>query len=398
MIGKSTFLFALLIATRAFAATGFPVTNTNDDGPGSLRQAIVDANASADCDTQSCVIGFAIAEPLPPSGWFTIRPLTPLPAITARNVSVEGPPGRPPAVEMSGEHLTGYTAVIELRDNCTAAVRSLAIDGSSGPGVLLSGVRTVGRCTALTNVQPDLRPDFVELTNDYIGVDPALNRAPNERGIVDGSGTLTASIVNNVISGNRRSGIFLTGAQTSARIVGNFIGADPNFNPIGNGASGVVTSKQATIESNVIAYNRDFGIAAGGPVELISTPIFGNGLTAISFGMRLENAGPQVVIDSAAAHEVRGHVPALSIFQPSSVVTIDSSFGLGLAGYGEAEIVEGVATVENDGSFVLHTIDDLTGRYLTASETRSYFDPDQGSFGTTTRRSSELSAPYHVLP
>ena len=35
----------------------FTVTNTNDSGPGSLRQAILDANASAGADTITFAIG-----------------------------------------------------------------------------------------------------------------------------------------------------------------------------------------------------------------------------------------------------------------------------------------------------------------------------------------------------
>jgi hypothetical protein len=47
------FLAALVSASfclQASAAT-FPVTNTNDSGAGSLRQAILDANAMAGADT-----------------------------------------------------------------------------------------------------------------------------------------------------------------------------------------------------------------------------------------------------------------------------------------------------------------------------------------------------------
>jgi len=53
--------------TRLFAGT-FTVTNTNDTGPGSLRQAILDANAAAGSDT----IGFDIPDP----GVHTISPAT----------------------------------------------------------------------------------------------------------------------------------------------------------------------------------------------------------------------------------------------------------------------------------------------------------------------------------
>jgi len=381
-------ILALFLAANAHGA-GFVVTNTNDDGAGSLRQAIVDANASPSCESETCTITFAIEEPLPPSGWYVIAPQIALPPITAPNVAVLGPAlSNAPAVEISGEHFTGYTAVIELRGNCSATVSGLAIVNSSGPGLLFGG--SASHCASGVR--------YVDIAGNDIGVDPTgMNAAPNERGIVDGPGAIVASIRGNVISGNRRSGIFLTNGFTSARIVGNLIGTDAQFDAIGNGATGIFTVGRAVIESDVVAYNRDFGIASAGNVEIIGTPIFGNGLTAISTFLQLGNAGPAVVIDSASAHEVTGHVRSLSLLEPASLVTLYSSFGLGLAGYGEGEVIVGAAQVGNDGRFVIRTANDLSGRYLTAFETRSTFDPDH-PLGATTRRSSLLSAPFHVLP
>ena len=56
-------------------AATFNVTNTNDSGSGSLRQAILDANAAGGADT----IAFNIVG----SGVHTIAPATELPAITS---------------------------------------------------------------------------------------------------------------------------------------------------------------------------------------------------------------------------------------------------------------------------------------------------------------------------
>ena len=64
----------ILGAVVPAAAATFTVTNTNDSGAGSLRQAITDANASRGAD----VILFNIAG----SGPHTISPGLPLPRIT----------------------------------------------------------------------------------------------------------------------------------------------------------------------------------------------------------------------------------------------------------------------------------------------------------------------------
>lgn len=62
------------IKPRVFAATAIIVTNTDDSGSGSLRQAILDANANTGLDT--------IAFNIPGSGVHTINLTSALPTIT----------------------------------------------------------------------------------------------------------------------------------------------------------------------------------------------------------------------------------------------------------------------------------------------------------------------------
>jgi len=68
-------LLTLLLGCQltASAATTFLVTSTNDSGPGSLRQAILDANANAGSDLITFNIG---------SGLKTITLLSKLPGIS----------------------------------------------------------------------------------------------------------------------------------------------------------------------------------------------------------------------------------------------------------------------------------------------------------------------------
>ncbi|MDQ3117470.1 MAG: hypothetical protein M3Q86_12830, partial [Verrucomicrobiota bacterium] len=69
-----------LVALPVGAAT-FTVTNTDDSGPGSFRQAIEDANAAAGADT--------IAFNIPGGGVHTITPASALPSIT-ETVTIDG--------------------------------------------------------------------------------------------------------------------------------------------------------------------------------------------------------------------------------------------------------------------------------------------------------------------
>jgi hypothetical protein len=71
-------LFGVMMAVTSMA-NNFPVTNTNDAGPGSLRQAILDANA-AGAGPHSIVFNV--------HGQITI--LSSLPTITAKRLTIDG--------------------------------------------------------------------------------------------------------------------------------------------------------------------------------------------------------------------------------------------------------------------------------------------------------------------
>lgn len=82
MTSRSTLRLAgiLLVASLPLSAATFTVTNTNDSGSGSLRQAITDANADAVADT----IAFNI-----PGGVRTISLASPLPGLT-QSATIDG--------------------------------------------------------------------------------------------------------------------------------------------------------------------------------------------------------------------------------------------------------------------------------------------------------------------
>ena len=85
---------ALLVSSATLSAATFTVANTNDSGAGSLRQAILDANASAGAD----VIDFNIAG----AGVHTITPTSELPPITD-TATIDGytQPGASPNTQLA---------------------------------------------------------------------------------------------------------------------------------------------------------------------------------------------------------------------------------------------------------------------------------------------------------
>ena len=139
------FAFALCLAVASaaqLAAATFTVTNTNDSGAGSLRQAILDANANPGLDT--------IAFDIPGSGVHTITPASTLPAITDP-VVIDGytQPGSSPNTLAVGDDAVlrieidasvGLDPVFNLHgpvggDSSGSTIRGLVIDHISSNGI-----------------------------------------------------------------------------------------------------------------------------------------------------------------------------------------------------------------------------------------------------------------------
>ncbi|MEA2338902.1 MAG: 3-dehydroshikimate dehydratase, partial [Thermoanaerobaculia bacterium] len=228
----------------------YAVTTVADGGPGSLRDAIVQANAN--CTPGPCRIVFEIPPPVPAEGWFTITPVEPLPAITAERVSVEG------------LRQTAFTG------NSNPIGPEVAIDGH----LARRGLKIVSRCEAVIeglafgNFDEDYglsfnagagcpdgyRPDRRAVASNTIGVSPdGTTPWPNLRGInLDGA---LATVSKNVVSHNQFSGIGMWSG--SVRFEQNRIES--------NGASGIFLGPlvdSVSILNNVIAGQREMGVAA----------------------------------------------------------------------------------------------------------------------------------------
>ncbi|MFQ5511848.1 MAG: FlgD immunoglobulin-like domain containing protein [Candidatus Krumholzibacteriia bacterium] len=243
------------VAVLALLNAGATVTNTGDSGPGSFRQAILDANAAPGTDW--------IVFDIPGPGPHTIAPLSWLPPITGSTI-IDGysQPGSVPntagpglpgdaalQIELSGGGTGSLPAGLRLFAN-NSTVRGLAING------FVNGIEVSG--------------DSCRVQGNYLGTDPTGTVAvPNTQyGVaLGGSYNLvggTAPSARNVISGNGDSGVFLGLVGFSNRVQGNFIGTGANgTQALGNGILGVrITSTSHMIggttvnRGNTIAYNQ----------------------------------------------------------------------------------------------------------------------------------------------
>jgi hypothetical protein len=208
--GPTSQTFNNLIAnqTANFSANrqSFVVTNANNHGSGSLRDAITNANATPGTDT----ITFNIPGP----GVKTISLLTTLPEITDRVViDATTQPGyaSAPLIELDGLSLTSGSGLVIKAGGST--VRGLAIVRFRDAGISLNSC------------------DNNVIQANYIGVAADGTTArPNSRGILIATsnnnviGGTGGNATRNLISGNQGAGIEINGSGNI--IQGNFIGTN----------------------------------------------------------------------------------------------------------------------------------------------------------------------------
>jgi hypothetical protein len=178
----------------------FLVTNTNDSGPGSLRQAIVDSNQTTG---GSNTIEFQI----PATGTSVISPLSPLPAIV-NPVLIDGfsQPGYTgtPLIDLSGSSSGGSSGLTITGSGVT--VRGLDIGGFlSGAGILITGTAATGNVIEANDIGTD--PTGTQPSSNAFGVQ-----------ITDGAGNNlvrgTTAAAGNLIAFNTGPGVDVEGTSS----------------------------------------------------------------------------------------------------------------------------------------------------------------------------------------
>ena len=240
----------------------FVVTNTNDSGPGSLRQAMLDANT----DSVDDAIHFSIG-----SGHQTITPISPLPILSApATITLDartqpGYSGRP-LIELDGSNAgspaNGLTSLSGL------IVRGFVINRFAGDGIRLIASGGI------------IQGNYIGTNFEGTAASPNLRHgvwmSDSSASTIGGPASPLGSYPGNVISGNGQDGIQLydfSGNNTNnGTVQGNLIGTDSTgaFR-VGNGRYGVFIAGSAgnriggsnPNEGNVISANGT-GVRIGG--------------------------------------------------------------------------------------------------------------------------------------
>lgn len=390
--------------STAFNYRTFFVSNTNDSGAGSLREAIHSANASCG-RSNPCLIAFRI----PDVGAFaSIVPRTPLPVITANNVRLDAQTQHlytnrvdelpRPLIELRGSELSEGDG-LSVQTPCGLIVRGLAINGFPRNGVHIGATET---CDAGFS-----QGRYVEA--NYIGTDPTGERAmPNQRGVFVDSVTGTG-IYDNVISGNTRAGVFIARARSNY-IVRNVIGLNASgTKPLGNGASGVYIGAEGRgtdVSHNHIAFNRDSGISVATGALYVNTSrnaIHANDQIAIDHGLdgptpRAPLTTPEIV---SAQYDPASNTTSIIVRMPPNT----QDYGLfhvyandapDPGGYGEAQYYLGQAQWNPAAARweFIHP-GDLRGKWVAAQLVHSIITTfGEGPYANTT--SSEIGRAMEV--
>lgn len=264
-------LVILLTLSVSAAPTTFTVTNTNDSGAGSLRQAILDANANgnpADMD----VISFNI----PGGDVHTITPATVLPRLTEK-VTINGysQPGAVANTAVSPLPLNG-TIKIEISGK---DIDHAAAGESNASGLVIDAANVEVRGLSIYSFS---NPDFSSKNASVVIKNPNAKIQGNYLGI-RADGTTLATEHNDVAVYIGNSGALIGGESPADR---NVMGVTSESHQTG---AILGYGEGATIYGNYI------GIAKDGITDLTPREADANGLVA-PFSIGIQATQPNMII------------------------------------------------------------------------------------------------------
>lgn len=329
-------------------AATFTVTNTDNEGEGSLRQAILDANASEGADT----IEFDIEG----EGPFIIIPESDLPAITDP-VVIDGytQPGA------SANTLTdGNDAVLMVELSNFGAENGLALEAGSSTvrGLAINGFFVGILVQSADNV----------IEGNYVGTDASGNAS-----FFNGFGIVAEDAANNTIGGtgpaarnvvvsSEDTAVWIVGSGATNNFVqGNFIGTDATgLNGPGNckGIELRFGASSTVIEGNLISGNgcTPVGIV-GGSNNLIQANLVGTDPTGTS-SVANQNDEGNIILVNTTDNLIGGDSPATrnvisGNFSPGISIFGSGSTGNRIQGNFIGTDITGLSALGNSDSGVL---------------------------------------------
>ncbi|MCI0489849.1 MAG: hypothetical protein L0229_24930 [Blastocatellia bacterium] len=248
--GQGTLATAMTQPQATFTVTN-ALDNTSDPPiPGSLRDAITQANASPGAD----LINFSIITVgVPP----TISPLRPLPTITD-SVTIDGTTVFAGAVELDGSQAGFATDGLNIT-SANNTIRGLIINRFSSAGIRLGPSINLAPSSGNTRIEKNLIGTDSNGNTD-LGNDTGVSIDTSSGNIIGG----TTTAARNIISGNDTHGIILQNGTSGTLVQGNFIGTNLSgnsalqnglaifiFNAAGNTVGGAIVNGHNLVSGNI---------------------------------------------------------------------------------------------------------------------------------------------------
>jgi titin len=311
----------------------FTVTNTNDSGAGSLRQAVIDSNSTADFN--------AITFNIPGSGVQTINLRSALPPLT-QPVTIDGTTqpgsdGQQPPIQIDGTNAGPGAVGLDVEASASgSSFHGLAITDFSVGGMLVVGASNVAIVNDDIGLVQNSSGVFVHGNGDF-GVE-----------LVDGASN--NDLAGDVISGQAGYGVVFSGSGTMNNLVEQCeIGTDPSGmtgvdsanQSLANTWSGVVIAIGASdnlVSDDVISNNGQNGVVITG------TGTTGNVVEGSFIGTNGQGSAPLpnyngVLIQGGASDNTIG---ALAVSGPSNVISGNTWDGVHIVDSGTTgNVVEG---------------------------------------------------------
>ncbi|MDB6031176.1 MAG: hypothetical protein JWM16_1514 [Verrucomicrobiales bacterium] len=296
------------------------VTNTNDAGPGSLRQAILTSNARPPATTNR--IHFAVE-----SGLQTIHLQSVLPPIT-HSVVIDGTtqPGfsGTPIIELDAMNAVVHDVPMETLIDVTASgctIRGLVINNlGTGIAVALSG----GQCVVEGNyIGPSAQGGYA---TDFTGIGVGIYSTENRIG---GTTALSRNVISHTGYGIQ---MWLPGNN---QILGNFIGTDATGTQIiRNVPYGIILQGGSNnlIVGNLISGANDYGLWLESSANVVRGNFIGTDIT----GTKALPNGDGILVQNAHLNVIGG----LSLGD-GNLISGNLGVGIRFLGGGEQNLVQG---------------------------------------------------------
>jgi len=247
----------LALSSSPASAATFEVTTTADAGGGSLRQAIVDANAAAGPDT----ITFA------PSVTGSITLASDLPYVTTDALAIQGPGADVLAIDGDGRRILNFT------DSITSGTNSVS-------GLTLTGGFTLGNGGA---INLDSGGSDLEVTDAVISGNTARGDGGGVALVATNGGSGALTVTNSTITGNTTDGggggVYFYGdgdVRDQLTITGSTISDN-----VADGGGGGLYAKYGTVSitDSVFSGNTTDGGGGGLYLRYSNTDISGTTIT-----------------------------------------------------------------------------------------------------------------------